>query len=113
MRRPNRSNQTARARRIFDEEHGEQPTKPFRGWHARGYLPHCDKPGLIQFITFRLWDSMPASRRGEWEHLMAVAERSDGPRSSAPAGARSLASPDGEARAEAHQNAAREQHLLS
>src|SRR5436853_2275327 len=51
-------------------------TKGFRGWHERGYLPHCDKPGLIQFVTFRLWDSMPASRRGEWQHLFASA-RSD------------------------------------
>jgi hypothetical protein len=41
--------------------------KGFKGWHERGYLPHCDKPGLTQFVTFRLWDSLPASRRGEWE----------------------------------------------
>lgn len=44
----------------------------FLGWHERGYLPHCDFPGLIQFVTFRLADSMPASRRGEWEHLLAI-----------------------------------------
>ncbi|MCW5554162.1 MAG: transposase [Verrucomicrobiae bacterium] len=44
----------------------------FLGWHERGYLPHCDFPGLIQFVTFRLVDSMPASRRGEWEHLLAI-----------------------------------------
>jgi len=44
----------------------------FLGWHERGYLPHCDYPGLIQFITFRLADSMPASRRGEWEHLFKI-----------------------------------------
>ena len=71
--------------------------KGFKGWHERGYLPHCDKPGLTQFITFRLWDSMPASRRGEWEHLLSVIERSDAPRSGAAgdasvAGARSIAS---------------------
>jgi REP element-mobilizing transposase RayT len=53
----------------------------FRGWHERGYLPHCDQPGLVQFLTFRLWDSMPASWRGEWEHLLAVSTRSDAPRS--------------------------------
>jgi REP element-mobilizing transposase RayT len=69
----------------------------FKGWHERGYLPHCDKPGLIQFITFRLWDSMPASRRSDWEHLLAIAERSNAPRSgeqgNAPhSGARSIAS---------------------
>lgn len=29
-------------------------------WHSRGYLPHCDVPGLFQFVTFRLADSLPA-----------------------------------------------------
>jgi putative transposase len=56
------------SRPLTDEEraHG------FLGWHERGYLPHCDFPGLVQFVTFRLADSMPASRRGEWEHLLAI-----------------------------------------
>lgn len=31
-----------------------------KGWHSRGYLPHFDTPGLIQGITFRLADSLPA-----------------------------------------------------
>jgi type I restriction enzyme R subunit/putative DNA methylase len=44
----------------------------FLGWHERGYLPHCDFPGLVQFVTFRLADSMPATRRSEWEHLLAI-----------------------------------------
>lgn len=69
----------------------------FRGWHERGYLPHCDKPGLTQFVTFRLWDSLPASRRGEWEHLLTMNVRSDPPRP----GARSIASRDDEGVAEA------------
>ena len=47
-------------------------TGGFLGWHERGYLPHFDKPGLTQFVTFRLWDSMPAARRGEWLHLLSV-----------------------------------------
>jgi REP element-mobilizing transposase RayT len=69
----------------------------FKGWHERGYLPHCDLPGLVQFVTFRLWDSMPASRKGEWEHLLAVSTRSDAPRSGTQGnvtqvGARSIAS---------------------
>ena len=34
------------------------PTHKF--WHSRGYLPHCDTPGLLQAITFRLADSLPA-----------------------------------------------------
>ena len=64
--------------------------------------------GLVQFITFRLCDSMPTSRKGEWEHLLAIAERSNAPRSSA--GARSIASqvPD---QTEAHRRAAREQRV--
>ncbi len=31
------------------------------GWHSRGYLPHWDAPHIIQSITFRLADSLPAS----------------------------------------------------
>lgn len=44
----------------------------FLGWHERGYLPHSDFPGLVQFVTFRLADSMPAARRSEWEHLLSI-----------------------------------------
>ncbi len=62
-------------------------TKGFLGWHERGYLPHCDKPGLTQFVTFRLADSLPENRRGEWEHLLKCL-RNDVPRSS---GAQSIA----------------------
>ena len=31
-----------------------------KGWHSRGYLPHFDSPETLQFLTFRLWDSLPA-----------------------------------------------------
>ena len=44
----------------------------FLGWHERGYLPHFDFPNLIQFVTFRLEDSLPVTRRGEWEHLLKI-----------------------------------------
>jgi putative transposase len=44
----------------------------FLGWHERGYLPHCDFPGLTQLVTFRLVDSMPVTRKGEWEHLLEI-----------------------------------------
>ncbi len=50
----------------------EEKALGFLGWHERGCLPHCDFPGLVQFVTFRLADSMPASRRGEWEHLLKI-----------------------------------------
>ncbi|MFZ0826572.1 MAG: hypothetical protein WAO02_04035 [Verrucomicrobiia bacterium] len=44
----------------------------FRGWRSRGYLPHFDAPGVRQMITYRLADAMPASRRHEWETLLAL-----------------------------------------
>jgi len=55
-------------RQLTDEERA----LGFLGWHERGYLPHCDFPGLVQFVTFRLADSMPEFRRGEWEHLLKI-----------------------------------------
>ena len=30
-----------------------------KGWNSRGYLPHFDAAETIQFITFRLFDSLP------------------------------------------------------
>ena len=50
----------------------EEKTLGFLGWHERGYLPHCDIPGLVQFVTFRLADSMTVSHRGEWEHMLKI-----------------------------------------
>ncbi len=32
----------------------------FKGWVSRGYLPHFDTPDVIQSVTFRLADSLPA-----------------------------------------------------
>jgi type I restriction enzyme R subunit/putative DNA methylase len=49
----------------------------FLGWHERGYLPHCDFPNLTQLVTIRLHDSMPASRRAEWEHLLKLEDIRD------------------------------------
>ena len=56
------------ARSLTDEERA----LGFLGWHERGYLPHCDFPSLVQFVTFRLADSMPESRLGEWAHLLKI-----------------------------------------
>ena len=50
----------------------EAKAKGFRGWHQRGYLPHHDVPGVTQFVTLRLHDAMPASRRSEWEALLRI-----------------------------------------
>ena len=49
----------------------------FRGWHERGYLPHSDEPGLIQFVTFRLADSFPEALRSEWAHLLEIEDNRD------------------------------------
>ena len=50
-----------------------EQANPLRsGIHTRGYLPHVKREGARYFVTFRLADSMPASRRGEWEHLLAI-----------------------------------------
>ena len=41
--------------------HPQSPTtSPHKGWHSRGYLPHFDQPDLVQSITFRLADALPA-----------------------------------------------------
>jgi putative transposase len=45
-----------------------------KGWHTRGYLPHCDKPSTLQMLTFRLADAMPATRRHEWAALLEIEE---------------------------------------
>ncbi len=43
-------------------------------WHSRGYLPHFDSPGVIQGITYRLWDALPTE---VVQTLMADAETMD------------------------------------
>ena len=32
-----------------------------KGWYSRGYLPHFDSPETVQFVTFRLGDSLPTA----------------------------------------------------
>jgi len=35
-------------------------------WHSRGYLPHLDRPGLVQAVTFRLGDALPRALVDRW-----------------------------------------------
>lgn len=42
------------------------------GWYSRGYLPHFDVPNLVQFITFRLADSIPKSATEKIEAEVAL-----------------------------------------
>jgi len=50
--------------------------KGFRGWHQRGYLPHFDAPGVMQFVTFQLYDSFPAMRHPEFETILKESDDS-------------------------------------
>ena len=45
-----------------------------RGWYSRGYLPHFDRPDLLQMITFRLADALPAEKRAEWEQMLRITD---------------------------------------
>ena len=43
------------------------------GWYDRGYLPHFDGGTIPQFLTFRLFDSVPQSLIERWkQHLNDV-----------------------------------------
>ena len=45
---------------------GPRKGKP-KGWHSRGYLPHIDGSELLQFVTFRLADAVPADLIERWK----------------------------------------------
>jgi len=45
-----------------------------KGWYSRKYLPHFDQPGLVQSITFRLYDSVPESVIGKWRAELGILE---------------------------------------
>ncbi len=52
-----------------------------RGWHSRGYLPHLDAPGLVQFVTFRLADSVPQELIQSWRQELALEGNKEASRS--------------------------------
>ena len=49
---------------------GEDAGAP-RGWYSRGYLPHRDTPHLVQFVTYRLADSLPQVVLAQFEKELA------------------------------------------
>jgi putative transposase len=74
-----RIDQIVRDKRLWEgprepEEADVETAIGSKGWYTRGYLPHYDKPGTIQMVTFRLADAMPASLRHEWESLLAIGD---------------------------------------
>jgi REP element-mobilizing transposase RayT len=58
-------------RRAFDNPNQASSDPRFAGWHQRGYLPHRDDSGLIQFVTIQLKDACPAELRAEWQMTLA------------------------------------------
>ena len=38
-------------------------------WHSRGYLPHFEGGQIAQFITFRLFGTIPASLLRTWHEM--------------------------------------------
>ncbi len=52
---------------------GARASRPHKEWHSRGYLPHFDHPGLVQSITFRLYDSVPSSVLAGWQSELRLA----------------------------------------
>jgi REP element-mobilizing transposase RayT len=44
------------------------------GWHSRGYLPHFDGRAIPQFITLRLFDSVPSGVLKRWKRELASAD---------------------------------------
>lgn len=51
---------------MVDHSYRRKRSKEDYGWHRRGYLPHIDGSELYQFITFRLFDSLPKSVLEKW-----------------------------------------------
>ena len=57
--------------RFFMEIEGNYNFKPRsetsrEGWYSRGYLPHFDGGETTQFITARLFDSVPQELLAKW-----------------------------------------------
>ena len=58
----------------------EDTRSPRPRWHSRGYLPHFEGGAVPQTLTFRLYDSLPATLRATWAaelaHLPETEQRS-------------------------------------
>jgi len=48
-----------------------------KGWHSRGYLPHFDGGESYQFITFRLYDSVPKDMIINWKDELAITNKTE------------------------------------
>ena len=57
----------------------DAPDPLIRHWYTRGYLPHHDLPGLMQLITFRQADSVPARLLRAYRAAIDAAKASSRP----------------------------------
>lgn len=46
--------------------------EPLKGWHSRGYHPHLDAAPVVQSVTFRLHDSVPAELLERWRTELSI-----------------------------------------
>jgi REP element-mobilizing transposase RayT len=70
---PQNVKQLAKAKRSWTKPLSvEAKVQGFKGWYVSKSLPHRDAPGTRQFITYRLADAMPASRRHEWVAFVKI-----------------------------------------
>jgi REP element-mobilizing transposase RayT len=49
----------------------QNPLSDSPGWRSRGYIPHLDRPGLIQSVTIRLYDAVPESLIAKWKYQLS------------------------------------------
>lgn len=57
------------------EAHGPPASRRLqtpKGYYNRGYLPHLDNPRLVQMVTYRLADSMPAQLLDRWRQELEL-----------------------------------------
>ena len=52
---------------VENDNLGARASRPHKAWHNRGYLPHFDKAGTVQFLAFRLVDAVPATMVAAWK----------------------------------------------
>lgn len=57
----------------FDRSSENSKFQP-KGWYSRGYLPHFDDGISPQFITMRLYDSLPQNLLKKWREELAKFE---------------------------------------
>src|SRR5450756_1887689 len=70
---PKNARQLVKAKRAWAKPLSAlEKAQGFKGWYVSKSLPHRDAPGTRQFITCRLADAMPATRRHEWEAFLEL-----------------------------------------